>query len=272
MIKKGRRNRRAILRNEMTALAAVGGFSGRIGASSANEREDAQERAISRRIYERSLRLREQADWDIHTWRRWLANHGFEFRYDDTETSFDSNDELNTQARSEHDITLYLTYTRGRDTDYINVEWELNDGWLSYAEPPKDLVSISFGSDYYNFTDSEKMSCGSWVDPAEQIDALGHNYRVVAYNDDAHALRTSGKFGSWFDAKLYPTGGTRRTRQIYLDYVHRWEDVAPTGMGVDSSGGMTITFGSSSGQWRAETFTSEDKMDNGDSFVDDSPE
>lgn len=65
---------------------------------------------------------------------------------------------------------------------------------------------------------------------------------------------------------------TRRTRQVYLDYVHRGEGVSPTGVGIDSDGGMTLAFGSSSGLWRAETYTSEEDVDRGDSFEDENPE
>jgi hypothetical protein len=226
------------------------------------------------RLYEYSLILRKYRGWDVHEWRTWLAIHDLEFVYDGSAVTIkqsNPNDGPGTQKLNESSAKLYMTYTRGEDTDHLNVEWSLNDGWLSYAEPPTDYVSISFEGDYYNFTDGKDEDYGEYVSSAEAVDSLGHNYRVVAYDADGHAMYSTGRFGSWFDTKLYSTGGTQSTRQIYMDYHCRWEDEVVKGFSVGSDGDGGLNFGSETGHWRAETFTSEEEMDNGETYEDDNP-
>ncbi|WP_247003698.1 hypothetical protein [Halosolutus gelatinilyticus] len=256
----------------ITGLASLGSASATAGGPDSS---DFRAGKATDRIYQQSLRLRKNRGWDVHEWRSWLAGHGLDFKHTGDEVTVKkptAHGGPSSQRLYESTARLYMTYTRGQDTDHLMVEWSLDDGWSSYAEPPEDYVSISFEGSYYNFTDGYDEDYGDYTDSAEGIDSLGHNYRVVSYNADGHAMNSVGRFGSWFDTKLYATGGSPQTRQIYMDYHCRWTEETITGFVVDSNGDGGLNFGSEDGHWRAETFTSEAEMDNGETYVDDDPE
>jgi hypothetical protein len=239
-------------------------------------------------VYQSLLKKREKKGWTAEEWRTAIAEKGYDFKYSDAAISVRKTDNgrrvataerlppvnkrdegVGTQKLKHSKSHLKLTYLRGVGTNLLNFTWSNDDPLLGKAEKPNDFATASFESSDYDWDSRYEVDYGPEAEPSEEVKALGPSFRNAQYDANAHAGRTLGRFESYIDAQLNPTGGDKQSRKIYCEYVARWEDIVADGVNIGL--GATISFSSQTGYWRAETFASEEQMDDGEQYVDKDP-
>jgi hypothetical protein len=261
---------------------------------------------IPQGAYNAVLQKRKRKGWSTNKWRKELAKRGAGFSYMDSRVQVShpveredatlesvkeptvtvermkpidkrkDDSEVGINHLHDDNVKLELTYISGYyDTNYqyhpphIDFSWSVKDPWTTSVQQPVDFATISIDPDQYNW--GRGMDYGPWASATEAIDSMGFAYRNARYNAWDHSDRTIGWFGSYMNAPLEPISGSPSSRKIYIDYVARWEETEITGMSVSTGGDVSISFGTSTGMWRAEASAKESEMDNGDSYIDDVP-
>jgi hypothetical protein len=241
--------------------------------------------------YHQGLELSKKNNWDVHRWRSWLANQGFDFGHKDVaiytptpnEYEPEKGDREWGQGRVDNGPTKnelkkdetwhYMTYTRPSDSDHdrFSFEWSLNDGWTNSAEPPADRPGMSFEADYYNFPSDPDYELGTFVLKSDRRDSFGKSYWTFEYDDQTHSNRTTGRFNSKFDMPLDVQGYDEETRQIYTTYYHTWNSVGLDSIGF-STAGITMDFTDNTNAWDTIAWCYESEMNNGQEYEDTNPE
>lgn len=260
-----------------TGLATAGLATGIVGGVNGQRPSDTE-------LYERSYELQEQADWDLHQWRHWLAKHGIEFKYMDLSVPTpgpggsnwsapgrEQGDGISTEKLDADETWHYMTYTKLEDVDRFRFDWSLNDGWDDSGASPVDWPGMSFENAFYNFDNNHSPKTGAHVTNSGRVDSWGTNYRTFEYNEDDHAFKTTGRFGSYFDVPLYVQDYDASTRQIYTRFHHTWDSVKVDSIGVDTDKVVTVNFAKTTKRWVTTAFCEESEMDNGSNYVDKSP-
>lgn len=288
----GNLGRRSFLRSLGVATAGLAGASGTVAASS-------DDSGIPEDVYLDILEYRDYFNWSGHRWRKVLAEYGYDFKYQDflvttpesasiettekkheppetvtvqTYDPLEDENSVGTNNLNEHETILRMTMTPANgDGKFLNFEWSLKDGWLSFPEPPNDFASFRFETSMYDFDASYDTKFGWKAEAADAQSALGPGYRVAAFHDNAAGYVATGRFSSHMDAKLIETTYKPPSkRNIYAEYVHRWTSKPRlTGVSAGASGGLT--FATHTGMWRAETVATERKMSDSDGYEDSNP-
>lgn len=279
--------RRAFLKSAGAVTTTVAGLSS-AGLTAARRRRQPQS-GTSSDEYRSLLRKRAEEGWSVDRWRAEIADRGHDFKYLDSRVTVDThsdgsvsassskiepvhkrdNSTVSAQRLNESSAILKLTYTDGWP-NRLNFTWSLKDPWVSGPVGPHDFATMSIDSGDYNWIGPD-IEFGPWASPSEAVQASSHSFRNAKYNAAKHSNRTVGRFSSWMDKGLDPIGGSPSTRKVYAEYVCRWTKTEITGMSVSTSGDASISFGTSTGIWRAETNTAEWKMDDGQTYTDNNP-
>lgn len=278
---KDKGGRRSFLK--ATGLATAGLAAGVPGAAAGKPKP-------TRELYQKGLDIRKKNGWDVDRWRHWLANHGFDFQYQDvavyTPTPPNNDDQkgrqfgdqrtdnrVGTKVLDKDETWHYMTYSRPiGGADRFNFEWSLNDGWDDSGASPRDWPGMSFEHDYYNFSNDEEEDLGKYVSNSDRTDDVGSNYWTFEYNEDSHAFYTSGRFESYLDVPLYVESSTDDVRQIYSKYHHTWDNVEVDSISVSEGGVVSVTFKDSTKAWASTAWCEEEEMDSGETYLDKNPE
>lgn len=246
---------------------------------------------IPSEMYKTLLKRRSDDDWTSEQWRAVMAQKGYSFSYQDARViALNKNEDgqptavttqklppvedrepgaPGTEEMNEDNCHLKLTYAEGSDGNHLNYTWSNKDPWFGKAESPHDFATASFVSDDYDWDPSIDMEWGTQAAASESVSAAGPTFRNARYDASGHAQFTFGRFESYLDGGIKPVGGSPDTRQIYVDYVARQEDVAPVGVNIGT--GATISFRDKTSYWRAEAFAYESQMASGDGYEETDP-
>lgn len=226
----------------------------------------------SEEVYAALAERRSRGDWDIDQWRHQLDVHGFDFKYTDEVRIERSpvDDGISTNRLDKSETRLYITYTSGSNSDWVNFEWSLNDGWGDYAAEPPDYIAIAFDGSDYDRTDYGPIYNGDFVKPiVDRTDDTSSTGVVAKYNSNDHAWKTHGRFGSSLDIGVEPESGSSSwSRQIHVDYYFTagatLSDIDIDGSEVD----LDFDYRSGGDVWKRSASAYEYEMDNGDTYED----
>jgi hypothetical protein len=203
---------------------------------------------------------RRDEDWDIDTWRRRLADAGFDVRHSDKSLG---DGEVGTMKLDKHESKLYVTYSEGSSTNWVNFKWSLNDGYDDWATDPLDYAAISFDSSDYERDSYYGPVYGDHVHPiVDREDDTNDTGVVVEYNSNEHAFETVGRFESSFDIAVEPESGTsQREREVHVNYWHSWGAGLKDISIQDENVSLDFDVGLHGGVWNRSASPTESQMD-----------
>lgn len=252
-------DRRTFLRSTGLAtagLAAIPAVSARKTRSSVEAYLDLSER-------------RKRANWDVHQWRHQLSVRGFDFKYADKTVQVPSG-EVGTEKLDKHETTFHITYTSGSPS-WINFEWSLNDGYDDMGASPRDYAAIGYDSSHYSRNYGYGPNYGKNVSPlVDRNDDSADTGVVVEYNEDHHAMNTTGRFGSWFEMAVEPTSWTSASQRVAkVDYWHTYDSTSGSAVSditIQSDGDILVDL-SRGNHWQREGSATESQMDDSDGYT-----
>lgn len=228
-------NRREFLKTTGISLGSLCTLSATsVAKETANEKSKDE-------VYERSLELRERANWDVNQWRKYLLNNGIEFKYNDVKVPLGPK-EPSVQYVDRQFITLEMTYTVGYyfSDDYgrFNLSWTFDTFDYGneevYPEDRKDYIEINWSDTDYDRKNTP--TCGTYTEIPSDRDSLGINGLVAAYDLQSHAWSEgygstsnseTGEYNvsSWVETAVNDVGDSAENSIFDVDYTHTWSSV-----------------------------------------------
>ncbi|MDY7082440.1 MAG: hypothetical protein SXQ77_08580, partial [Halobacteria archaeon] len=125
-------DRRSALRKLGLVAATAGTIPGQALAQSDSGSSSLMERRM-RKIYKRSLELRDRFDWDVGRWRKFIGRRGFDVKFKDATYKVPSvgDDRVTIQKYEENKCTLHMSYIEPSygAPIYIDFGWEIEFDW-----------------------------------------------------------------------------------------------------------------------------------------------
>lgn len=218
-------------------------------------------------VYEQSLKLRDQNDWDVYQWRRYLVKRGHNLKTHDK--TFTGRSGVSTQRFDCYQCTLFVTFDDLAYEDYavVDFSWEIDqsdsdDG----GQAPLDYATIGYDSDHYSKNQSPYVYYGNYVSDIADQDSEGATGIAVEWDDEAY-LNNEGSDGTasdYWGMYLIPNYSDydEWERKIYVDLHHIWGDIKLDSVGFSTTG-PTLNLTSGTEKWVRETETFEGYMDEG---------
>lgn len=227
-----------------------------------------QQKKEMRDVRKQSLELRRKNDWDIHQWRRYLANRNVDFDYKNAVRKVpvqNGDDGPSTEELEHGECYLYITVVNDL-YKYVDFEWETWNGVWKDPEEPMDHAAIAWDSD--DFDKGSSIVYGDYVSKITNMNSETSTGVAVQYDDKAHDAEEE-YMGSWFHQQVNPEAGTSKYgRQIFVDYSHTWKEIGLDSISFSSAGAVTFTYDDPTYRWVREADGYESNMDDGETYKD----
>ena len=249
-------SRRNYVKGAATTLAGVS----IVGTVSGNDGQEDE--------YERALRLREENNWSVDKFHKYLASKGYNIGYKKSRAQVTRGNEEGptTQEINKTWINLTLSWIKpdsGGIYPYPRIDFDWD--WVvprtferPRADDPLDLVSIRWENSEFDNAYSSPNG-GKYTSEPRSQPALDTSGAIMTYDDNQAANDIVSetpytddyyRFGSFMTAALEEESGDPYSQRFYIRYYHTWEDVDYSISWT--AGAPSVTFNVSEHKWLAD--------------------